>query len=148
MKARVLILEDDKTIREGLTQLLAARGFEVGAFSHPYDCPLLKSHKCKCGRHQVCTHFIISDLNTLSATGVEFLAQQQQRGCKVRNVALMSGSETEYLRNCSRKLDCRIFQKPFNLDELFEWLNERGTNCECDRELSDWFLQQASADKL
>jgi DNA-binding NtrC family response regulator len=140
MKERVLVLEDDKTIREGLTKLLETRGFEVGAFSHPDDCPLLKSHKCKCGSDQVCTDFIISDLNTLTASGVDFLAQQQQRGCKVRNVAVMSGAEIEFLRSCSRKLDCHIFQKPFNLNELFEWLNEQGAKRDQNRVLSDWFL--------
>jgi CheY-like chemotaxis protein len=69
-------------------------------------------------------------------TGLEYLESQKQHGCKIPNVAVMSGSWTEAEIEEAQKLDCRVFEKPFVLEELNNWLSQSEKRIDPSRELS------------
>jgi CheY-like chemotaxis protein len=56
-------------------------------------------------------------------TGLEFIEHQKSNGCKVQNVAVMSGSWTDEEREHAKRLGCRTFKKPFKIDEIKKWLD-------------------------
>jgi CheY-like chemotaxis protein len=140
MKTRVLIFEDDKVIRSGLRQLLEKRGHEVTVFSDPGNCQLLSSHECKCRPGQMCADFIISDIDMHTTSGLEFVDGQKRKGCKIRNIALMSGSWTEADKDHADRLNCRTFHKPFDPSEMLDWIEEGKKRIDPNRRLTDWFL--------
>jgi hypothetical protein len=60
-------------------------------------------------------------------SGLAFVEAQTLRGCKgsVGNKAVISGTwEREELAKAER-LGCKIFHKPFRINELLDWLEER-----------------------
>ncbi len=78
-------------------------------------------------------------------TGIEFLANQLMRKCKVRKMALISGAWKEADKQKARSLGCKVFEKPIDIDSLTNWFKK----CESDinvegRILASWFLEGAS----
>ncbi len=142
MKPRVLIFEDNASLRSTLDNILKELGFEVFTFSDPGMCPLRASGDSICPLNHACSDIIISDVNMPTETGLEFIEERLRNGCKIKNRALMSAdwSETDLQR--AKKLECRIFHKPFNLEELLPWLKECRKRIDSKRELSDWFTTQ------
>lgn len=59
-------------------------------------------------------------------TGLKFIELQKDKGCKVPHIAVMSctWSKSEYQR--ARDMGCKVFEKPFSLDDLIQWME----NCE------------------
>jgi YesN/AraC family two-component response regulator len=82
---------------------------------------------------------IISDVNLPTKTGLELIKEQQQKGCKVKYRALMSGDWTDSSLKEARELGCHIFHKPFtfNMKKLFQWLNECSEKINSKRKLYD-----------
>jgi CheY-like chemotaxis protein len=142
MKPRVLIFEDNNLLRSTLDNILKELGFEVFTFSDPGMCPLRASGDSICPLNHACSDIIISDVIMPTETGLEFIKERLDHGCKIKYRALMSAdwSYTDLQR--AQKLGCRIFHKPFNLEELTQWLNDCRKRIESTRELSDWFTAQ------
>jgi hypothetical protein len=63
-------------------------------------------------------------------------------GCKVKNVALMSGAWSEPDVEKAKSLGCTVFQKPFSLDEIGKWLDECENKIAPERILTDWFKEK------
>ena len=142
MKPRVLIFEDNNLIRSTLDHIIKELGFEVFTFSDPGMCPLRASCDSICPLNHTCSDIIISDVNMPTETGLEFIKERLDHGCKIKFRAMMSAdwSDTDVQR--AKELGCRIFHKPFNLEELIQWLNDCRKRIESTRELSDWFATQ------
>ena len=58
----------------------------------------------------------------------------------IKMMALMSGRWTDSSRRFAEELECKVFSKPFDINELQEWLDECKEEIDKDRILSDWFL--------
>ena len=72
-------------------------------------------------------------------TGLEFLESQTKRGCGcVSNKAIISANLTTAEIDKAKKLGCKIFGKPFNIDELTHWLDEREKHIPKNRKLVDF----------
>ena len=138
MRIRVFVFEDDEVIRSILWDLLDSRGYEVFTFPNPGLCPLHRSTGCRCPAREACGDIIISDLRMPNITGLEFVEKQMMKGCKVQNIALMSGAWSESDLENARRLGCQLFQKPFKLDEINKWLDGCEKNINPERILSDW----------
>ena len=69
-------------------------------------------------------------------TGLELMKDLKQRGCKAKYRALMSGDWTESNLKYAQELGCRVFNKPFNLKELLQWLDDCSERIEPERKLS------------
>jgi DNA-binding NtrC family response regulator len=137
MRSRVFIFEDDDTLRSLLTSLLESQGYEVMSFSEPGFCPLYSERECQCPLEHPCADVIISDLNMPNVTGLEFLENRSQHGCRVKCRALMSGGWTAAEIGRAERLGARIFEKPFKLEEILGWLEECHKQVAPRRRLSD-----------
>ena len=124
MKLRSYIFDDNDTVRTLLQQVCLDRGYEVFAFSSPGLCPLNLNQSCQCPVPCACGDIVLSDLKMPIVDGLEFVRAQRAKGCHIRFVALMSGYWSEGDLLLARQYDCKIFQKPFPLSELYAWLDE------------------------
>jgi FixJ family two-component response regulator len=139
MNYRSLIFDDDEMIRGLLQSLFKMRGYDVVAFQHPHLFPLLNTGHCPCTGVQCCTDVIISDMKMPFQNGLDFIEELISRGCRCKNIALMSGSfETEHLSR-AKSLGLTIFTKPFYTADIYNWLDRIEQNIDPDRKLSDLF---------
>jgi len=139
MRKRILVFDDDETIRSFLWQILDKRGYEVFTFPEPGSCPLHIKDNCDCPLEQACGDIILSDVDMPGISGLHFIESQFKKGCKVKNVGLMSGAWSEADLKLAQKLGCHVFQKPFTIDELNEWLDYCEGQIDPKRKLSnDW----------
>ena len=129
MKIRAIVLDDDDTIRTLTSEILKDRGYEVCAFSEPFLSPVYLNSKCTCPDEHLCSTIVITDINMPNMSGLEFVEHQKNMGCKIQNIAVMSGRWTnEALAHASR-LGCHTFNKPFKIDDIKKWLDA------CEKEL-------------
>jgi CheY-like chemotaxis protein len=137
MRTRVFVFEDNETLRSMICTLLESRGYEVRPFSDPSLCPMYLDRNCPCPHSDACADAIITDVNMPNVTGLELLENLNQNGCKVKCRAVMSGGWTDKDLDEARRLGCRIFEKPFRLDEILEWLNDCEKAIDSKRKLTE-----------
>ena len=124
MRPRVLLFEDNDFIRSTLKNILVGVGYEVYDFSNPGLCPQYLSSNQNCLWDDSCSDIIISDVNMPVETGLEFIKNRLKLGCKIKFRALMSADWTESDLQYAQKIGCKVFHKPFDLEELLEWLEQ------------------------
>ena len=127
MDLRIIVFEDDDAIRQSLTLLLRKNGYEVISASDPTICPVYSTREESCSHEDACGDFLLTDNHMPNMTGLEFIEAQSQRWCKgiIANKAVMSGTWSSEEREKAEKLGCKIFTKPFRIEEIIEWLDER-----------------------
>ncbi len=127
---QTLLLEDDEGIRLTLEDLLRERNHVVLSYDSPLKCPLLEDSACTCGNKRPCVDFLISDNRMPGMTGLEFVQLQSTRGCKLigSNKALMSGDWSPEDMQLAESLGCKVFSKPFDFNEFYDWLNHGEKN--------------------
>jgi len=135
---RVLIFEDSNVIRKILWEYFDSLNYEVFTFPHPKSCALCDFRSCNCSTHEACADVIIADLNMPFVKGLDFIEQQIKKGCKVNAYALMSGDLTGVNPERAKKLGIELFQKPFDISELSEWVKKAEKQIPDDRLLSNW----------
>jgi CheY-like chemotaxis protein len=73
-----------------------------------------------------CADFLLTDIKMPNMNGLEFIERQMESSCKAgfRNKAVMSAvwSEEDLLK--AEQLGCKVFHKPFSLEEILDWLEE------------------------
>ena len=136
MKIRAIVLEDNDSVRETLSIILKIRGYEVHAFPDPCVCMAYLNHENGSLKEHSCCDILITDVRMPGMTGLEYLESQKQHGCKIPNIAVMSGSWTEDEMDAAQRLNCRVFEKPFVLEELNNWLSQSEKRIDPHRELS------------
>lgn len=119
---KVLILDDEECIRNSIKIHLSHLGHLVETAANPLECRCVQSGRClEDGPH---ADVIIADQCMPHMTGLEFIAGRAGRGCQghKQHLAIMSAnlSDAEILH--ANELGCRVFIKPFSLDELEQWL--------------------------
>ena len=67
---------------------------------------------------------------------MEFVEKIKKSGCKVKNIALISGYWTKEAILKAKEIDCTVFHKPLQLAQLHEWLDNCEKNIGLDRILS------------
>lgn len=135
--ARVFIFDDQELIRHLAKDILEANGYEVYTFSYPFNCEL-----CQCADGNACADVIISDVNMPNTTGLEFIENQINTGCKIENIALMSGSWSESGLEKAKRLGCKVFHKPFDIKEMTKWLENCEKNTDSSRILASYYLNK------
>lgn len=137
MKLRILVLEDDEVTRKSLALLLRKYGYEVIDAPEPTLCPIYLSAET-CSHEDVCGDFLLTDNRMPKMSGLEFIEAQSQKGCKgvIGNKAVMSGFWSVEEREKAEKCGCKIFKKPFHIEEVIEWLEERKNFISPDRKLA------------
>ena len=138
-RLRVILLEDNDNLRLALQLLLEHRGYEVFAFSKPTICPLQIQPTCRCSRNQACTDVIITDLDMPEMDGIHFIENMKKKNCKCQNIAVMSGGLNGEVIKRIKNLGCQVFNKPFEKEDLFRWLDHIKSSVHTSRELCNWF---------
>ena len=139
MKMRILIFDDETAILKVFESVCEMQNYEVFTFETPHGCPLDVQTKCTCPLNEKCADVIISDIRMPDLNGIDFIQQQLNKGCKVGNIALMSGQWTIEEREIVESLGCKIFLKPFTIVVLEEWLEECEKNIDPNRKLCNFF---------
>ena len=141
-KLRAIVFDDNVDDRYVIRRLLESRGYEVLDYVDPAACPLLYSHECQCGQTEACCDILITDVNMPKVSGLEFLEQQIQKGCKIPNIAITSDAWSDSNLKHAQRLGLTTLEKTRTWDALADWLDERGPQIDPSRSLSNWFRQQ------
>lgn len=125
-KIRIIIIDDDDLTSQMFKRWLSQKGYEVLTYTDPTMWPLFEKKTEKCMKEYPCADIIFTDLKMLHMSGIEFLQNQAQRGCKldIKNKAIISGYIDDESRKAIKKLGCAFFEKPFDLSLISEWLHE------------------------
>jgi CheY-like chemotaxis protein len=139
MRLRIIVVDDEEVIRDVLKDFFTALGHEVLTSTEPLTCPIYTGGECPCAPGEVCGDFLITDNRMPRMSGIQFIQNQIRAGCKgiTANKAIMSASFTDDELEQVRRLECRVFLKPFSLAEIEKWVNENRKNIDPDRRLRD-----------
>jgi DNA-binding NtrC family response regulator len=138
MKPRVLIFDNNEVFSSTLKKILDERGYNAFTFSDPGVCPLFHSGDHIGISDSVCSDIIISDLYMPTIDGLKLIKDRIDTGCKVKFRALMSTTWSDADWQYARKLGCRLFRKPFDLQEMLEWLDDCAKKIDTERKLFNW----------
>jgi CheY-like chemotaxis protein len=118
-----LVLEDNLECRFLLTEILKDRHLQVQAYSDPGNY-LTTRDKRACQEGCPCLGFIMTDNHMPGMSGLEFLEILETEGCKMprERKAIISGDWTPPERERARVLGCQVFSKPYNIAEIYAWL--------------------------
>jgi len=141
-KTRIILFDDDQNIREGLKQVFKHRGYEVLIYEDPSLCSLQHSHDCQCQKNERCADIVITDIDMPTVSGIDFVDEQVSKGCKIQNIAIMSGAWSEENIKRAKALGCAVFDKPFDLSVLMDWIKECEGRMGQIPDLCNWFLQK------
>lgn len=137
MKCRTILCEDNEGIRVALNFFLQEQGHEVFSYEDAGDCPLSSCTECKCDHVNPCADIIISDLLMPKTNGLEFIEKLKKNGCKIKNIALVSGYWSDEDISRAVEIGCTVFHKPSPPGELFEWIVTCEKNIDPERVLSN-----------
>ncbi len=120
----VLIVDDEECIRTSLSIHLTQMGHKVETAEHPLECICVQSGSCQ--PDGPFADVIIVDQCMPPMTGLEFIASRVERGCngETQHLAIMSANLDNDEIVQATELGCRVFIKPFSLDEIDKWLAE------------------------
>jgi len=123
-KLRILIIEDEESIRESLQWFLEDLGHDVVATATPHQCDVYKGQPCT--RQKSCTDVLIIDQHLPGMLGLDFVEQLTERGCKgiVSNILLISGDATSVDIDKANTLGISVVQKPMTFGFLEDWLRQ------------------------
>lgn len=107
----VILVDDDKSVREGLTALLDAAGYVV--ISHASGRAFLNS---KLPEPPFC---LLLDLDMPQMSGTDVLSEMQKRELNVPTVVITGTGKTELLEDLSDSFDLSVLTKPIAAPTLF-----------------------------
>lgn len=126
---KAIVFDDEPTIRALLCELLGFRGYQVSAFPSPPspDCRRRGDQTCPQPENQPCADVILTDLEMPTRSGLNYMEEQLQHGCKCRHIALITGSGSKKDFDHAQRLGIKTFLKPLEVKELLDWLTEAET---------------------
>ncbi|PLY06931.1 MAG: hypothetical protein C0624_03860 [Desulfuromonas sp.] len=124
MKLKIVIIDDEESIRDSLAWYLEDLGHEVITAAEPSSCEIYQGDRCS--QQQPCGHALITDYHLPQMTGLEFVEAMTQRGCKgiTANKLIMSGNANAIDRHRAEQLGCLVVQKPLRFAFVERWLEE------------------------
>ena len=137
VRIRAVVIDDEDVIRDLIFYIMKKRVYEVYTSSEPLFCPIYLDCECPCPSECFCTNIIITDNKMPNITGLEFIEHLKSSGCKVQNIAVISGRCTDENLEYAKRLGCHMFKKPFNFDEIGKWLDECEKRIDPNSKLSD-----------
>jgi DNA-binding response OmpR family regulator len=126
MKIRAVIIEDNDLIRDLLAKILDLRGYDVVSFPNPLACLKKAEEEGPFASGGPWCDILITDLHMPFLTGLEYVRLLSTCEAPMPEAAIMSGGWTEKTLLEAKELGCTVFEKPFSMDDLKEWL----TRCE------------------
>ena len=123
MKPKIIIIDDELSLRETLSMLIEELGYETIKFQslHEVDSSVFTSSCCDNATKLI---FMV-DQNLPDGKGLDFISQRIQSGncrCGGKCMAIMSGGLTREEYDKAEALGCSILEKPIMFDDLKSWL--------------------------
>jgi DNA-binding NtrC family response regulator len=136
MELRILIIDDEKCIRDSLSIHLTDLGHEVYVSENPSFCSAANSNLCE--QTYPCADILLIDQNMPTCKGLEFIREQSLLGCKLKphHQIIMSGTVSPVMTQDAKELGCQIIQKPFSLAQLEQLIENLSTSINPNRQLS------------
>lgn len=134
---RAFVVADDCDMRDLLKRILENRGYEVLTYSSPIVCSI-----CPCLSFQRCADILISDHSLFQYTSLDLAKHQTKVGCAIPNVALLSSNWAWWDAQRIQDLGYQFFPKPFELEEMDQWLADCERRLTPNRVLDSFFQQQ------
>ena len=128
---RAIVIDDEPMIRSMVERLLRRCGYSVLSYSSPVEeaifkepekCPAMTGDCASFDTNPNCAELIISDVRMPFHSGLEYVTKLRQVGCKVRDIAIMSGDMGPDDCRKAEALGCKVFEKPFTMSEMKEWI--------------------------
>lgn len=135
---RIIVFDDHQEILNLMKIIFGMREYEVLTYLHPMDCPIASHESCICPEGQTCADIILADINMPYMKGIDFIERQLAKGCACKHLALMSGDSTWEDVLKARELDLKFFKKPFEIKEVFQWLDSIEPQINPHRRLTDY----------
>jgi CheY-like chemotaxis protein len=126
---KAVILDDDPVVLRVLGALFERTGYQVLLYESPLACPLYTTPTCSCWLQTSCPDcpdIIISDVDMPQVNGVTFIETLFIKGCKCRNIALLSGKglSAEDMGRVAT-IGSQLFLKPLVFAEFESWLSRQ-----------------------
>jgi DNA-binding response OmpR family regulator len=114
---KILIVDDDESSRQLLSEVLEANGYEVGAVE---DGTAARAELSRDGGYRI----VVADLRMPKETGLELLRNLRQQNSNYE-IILMSSFISSNEREVAQELGAHaLLEKPFRLTELLEVVAE------------------------
>jgi len=133
LNLKILVIDDDESIRNLLKTALESKGHEVTALSDPTEFKYFDRLDCPCPENEPCADVLIADIVMPKVEGIDFCKKLKDSGCwplARGNVAIISGYLTIHYMNELNDLGIHYLRKPFEMKEMFEWIEECQTRIE------------------
>ena len=136
-KIRAIVIDDVDFCRDLLADFLESRGYQVLTYPDVTSCPLFSANKLSCPKDAPCADVLLLDNIMPHMTGLDFLELQDQGDCflHIEDKAIFSANWTPADLARAKSLGCKSFHKPYDLDKLSAWLDEREKRIAPDRVL-------------
>ncbi len=123
---RIMIIDDDESIRESLGVYSEMLGYEPVLFTGPESCNVFHIDNHACSNENHCAEILIVEQNMKKMTGLDFIQQQLDKGCKhpARHKVVISDSLTRKEFMQAKKLGCHVLQKPVTYEIFERWVKE------------------------
>ena len=141
MKLRAVVFDDEPLLSPILQAVLNRPEYEIFTFCDPGFCPLHVADRCPCPDDTLCADVIISNLRMPGMNGLDFLQSLIGKGCRKPQFAITSTSCTKAEVERARRLGCKIFTKPFYINDIIQWLTEVEPSIPPNRQLTKWQRQ-------
>jgi len=116
-RLKIIIIEDEESIRETMKWHFEDLGHEVLAASVPNFCRELNPQECTATKR--CGDLLFIDQNLPGVTGLEFVRWLFHRGCQLSpgHIWIMTGDLTAAVQAEAALLGCNAVAKPLSLGE-------------------------------
>lgn len=114
---RIVIIEDEESIRETMKWYFEDLGYQVVAAIAPNFCQGINTQECTASSR--CADLLFIDQNLSGVTGLEYVRWLISRGCRLPadQVWIMTGALTAAVRAEAAGLGCNAVAKPFSLGD-------------------------------
>lgn len=125
VKKKIIVVDDDDDCRYVLSNFLMKKDYEVICSDSAIVCELHKGSQSSCSKGEPCAHFILTDNRMPGMNGLMLLARQARGACKIpmEVKAVLSGDFSPDELAKAEEMGCKIFHKPYDFDEIFDWIN-------------------------
>ena len=115
---KIIVIDDEECIRDSFKWFLEDKGYHVITADCPTTCPIY--HGDHCTQEQACGDLLFVDFNMPKMTGLEFIEQMAQKGCKAgpEKKFIMSGNPDAIEKDRVNTIGCKVLQKPVALAQL------------------------------
>lgn len=137
MKLRIFVIDDEPCITDTFNWHLTDQDHEVICVAEPSSCSVYQGQECD--HERPCGDILFIDKNMPKMTGLEFIEQMLEKGCKglTQNKVVMSGALERVDIEKAKELGCIIVNKPITFNQLDELIEEMKKVIPKDRKLAD-----------